>query len=171
MVIALNGPITYSTQTFTRRRKPSMPNTPVRYRPETSLTRLPDVIDQLFRDSFVMPTRFERFFDGKRAANLLETDADYIVQLVIPGVDPKGLQINVVGQQLTIKAVCTIPTTEHATYLYHGLFGEEFSDVFTLPAEVDGEKSEARYVNGVLTITLPKAENARPKVIKVATTF
>jgi HSP20 family molecular chaperone IbpA len=47
----------------------------------------------------------------------------------------------------------------------------EFSDVLTLLAEVDGEKAEASYVNGILTITLPKAENTRPKVIKVTTTF
>jgi HSP20 family molecular chaperone IbpA len=47
----------------------------------------------------------------------------------------------------------------------------EFSDVLTLPAEVDGEKAEASYVNGILTITLPKAANALPKAIKVSTTF
>ncbi|HCG00850.1 MAG TPA: hypothetical protein DEV93_09950 [Chloroflexi bacterium] len=156
---------------FQEKEEISMPNTPVRYRPENSLTRLPDVIDQLFRDSFVMPTRFDRFFEGKRAANLLETDSAYIVQLLIPGADAKELQINVVGQQLTVKCISTVPTTENATYLYQGLFGEEFSDVFTLPTEVDGEKAKASYANGFLTITLPKAANAMPKAIKVSTTF
>jgi HSP20 family protein len=142
-------------------------NTPPRYQPEFSLTRLPDMIDQLFRESFVFPTRFERVFDWKRFSNLLETEKAYIVQLVLPGVEFNNVNVQVVGRQLTIKAVCDIPMVENATYLWNGLTSYEFSEVFTLPFEVVGDKAEATYDLGILTITLPKLEYAIPKPIKV----
>lgn len=145
-----------------------MPNTLSRPQPDTTFTRFPDMLDQLIRESFV-PRRFDRYFDGKHNANLLETETAYFVQLVMPGVNPEKLQINVAGAQLTIKGITAVPTVKDATYLYHGLFDEEFSEIFTLPTDVEGEKAEASYVNGILTITLPKAEHAKPKVIKVAT--
>jgi len=144
-----------------------MINAPTRYQPEFSLTRLPDMIDQLFRESFVFPTRFERFFDTRRYSNLLETEKAYIVQLMMPGIDINKVNVQVVGRQLTIKATCEIPTYEHAAYLWHGLVDEEFAEVFTLPLEVVGEKAEATYDLGILTITLPKLEQAIPKPIKV----
>jgi HSP20 family protein len=143
-----------------------MMNTPTRYQPEFSLTRLPDMIDQLFRESFMFP-RYERLFDWKRFSNLLETEKAYIVQLVLPGVDFNKVDVQVVGRQLTVKVVCEIPMVENATYLWNGLTSYEFSEVFTLPFEVVGEKAEATYNLGILTITLPKLEYAIPKPIKV----
>jgi HSP20 family protein len=150
-----------------------MANVPARFQPEIGFTRLPDMIDQLFRESFVLPNRFERFFDGRKIAglsNLLETDNAFVVQLVLPGVDPEKIEIQVVQQQLTIKATCFIPPVDKAVYVWHGLVTEEFSEVFTLPMEVVGDKAEAHYDKGILTITLPKVEYAKAKAIKVHAT-
>jgi HSP20 family protein len=140
-----------------------------RFQPEVGFTRLPDMIDQLFRDSFVVPKRFGQFFDGALPANLIETENAFIVQLALPGITMEQFEIQVVGQQLTVKAAYVIPVVEKATYLWRGLTGEEFSQVFTLPAEVLGEKAEASYEYGILTITLPKTEYAKPKMVKVNT--
>lgn len=136
------------------------------YRP-TTLTNFPDMVDRFFRDTLVRP--FEPLFDGLRiSANLLETDEAYIVQMVIPGVtDVSKLTIQVTGQQLTLRGVSEVPIYENATYIYHGLQGQEFSEMFTLPSDVDGEKAVADYKAGILTITLPKAEHAKPRTIKV----
>lgn len=147
-----------------------MNTTPTRYEPAKSLTRLPDVIDRLFQESFVVPTQFDRFLDGRRNCNLLETEVSFLVQLALPGVDLTSIQIQVVGQTLTVKAIRSIPAIENATYVWRGLTNDEFVEVFTLPTEVESEKAEATYENGVLFITLPKVEYAKPKVIEVHTT-
>lgn len=145
-------------------------NTPLQYQRPTGLARLPDVFDRLFRDTFVV-SPFDQVFNGVRMnANLLETADAYIVQLVVPGIkDVRTLQIQVVGNQLTVKGVMEIPVISDATYIYQGLEGSEFSESFTLPAEVDGEKAFAEYVLGILTINLPKAEHAKPHTVKVST--
>ena len=143
-----------------------MINSPVRYQAGLPFTRLPDMIEQLFRESFVAPTRFERFFD-KRLSNLLETPTSYVVQIALPGVLFEKLYVNVVGRQLSINAWFNIPKIEDATYLWNGLFEEEFTEVFTLPTDVVGEKAVATYEYGILTVTLPKKEAAKPRQIKV----
>lgn len=145
-------------------------NTPTHYPRSTGLARLPDMLDRLFHDTFVV-SPLEQVFSGVRMnANLLETGDAYIVQLIVPGIkDVKNLQIQVVGNQLTVKGVMEIPAIPDATYIYLGLAGSEFSESFTLPAEVDGEKASADYVLGILTINLPKAEHAKPHMVKVTT--
>jgi HSP20 family protein len=145
----------------------SMINLPARYETGTPFTRLPDLIDKLFRESFIAPTAFDRFFDGVRTSNLLETKDAFIVQLVLPGVDPEKIDIQVVDRQLLVKAAFVIPTVEHATYLYHALHSGEYSETFTLPMEVLGDKAEATYDRGILLVTLPKAEHAKPTMIEV----
>ena len=144
-----------------------MINAPLRYQPEFSLTRLPDMIDQLFRESFVLPARVDPYFDWRKFSNLIETEKAYIIQLVLPGIDLTKVNVQVVGRQLTVKAFCEIPKFEHGTYLWKGLVSQEFSEVFTLPLEVAGEKAEATFEFGILTIKLPKLEHAIPKPIKV----
>jgi len=146
-----------------------MINSLTRYQPDLAFTRLPEMIDQLFRDSFVFPTRFG-YFDVRRNSNLLETDNEYIVQLMLPGVDPKTLKIQVVGRQVSVTASIVIPKVEKAVFLVEGLVSQEFSEVFTLPVEVVGDKADAVYEYGILTIKMPKLESARPKMIEVHTT-
>lgn len=143
-----------------------------RFQPEspfTPLTRLPDMIDQLFRESFVMP-RFDRLFEAGRYSNLMEINDSLVVQLLLPGVNVETIHIEVVGQQLTVKATFDIPTFPDAKYIWNGLKAGEFAEIFTLPMEVTGEKAKATYDLGILTITLPKTEYAKAKVISVDVT-
>lgn len=146
-----------------------MINLPTRFENATPFTRLPDLIDKLFRESIIAPTVFDRLSDVVRTSNLLETKDAFIVQLMLPGVDPEKIQIQVVDRQLLVKAPCVIPTVENSTYLFHGLHSGEFAETFTLPMEVVGDRAEATYDRGILLVTLPKAEYAKPKVIEVHT--
>jgi HSP20 family protein len=128
------------------------------------------MLDQFLREGLVVPrfdTFFDSFFDGRRLCNLLETEYAYLVQLPLMGIDPEKVMIQVVGTQLTIKGTYVVPEIENATYLWHGLMGEEFTQVFTLPAEVEGEKAEASYHFGILTVKIPKAAHIIPKPVKV----
>jgi HSP20 family protein len=98
-------------------------------------------------------------------------DADnFYVRAEVPGVKPSELQIAAVKNRLTVAGKREIPQ-EHERVSYHRRERAEgsFNRSLTLPADVDAERVEARYVDGILTLTLPKAEEAKPRQITVKT--
>ena len=89
----------------------------------------------------------------------------------VPGVQPQDVKISLEGNVLTVhgqKQQVAEERTERV-HRYERTYGE-FERTFNLPASVDANKITASYENGVLTITLPKAEQARPREIQVAVT-
>ena len=147
-----------------------------RYQPQTTpLTRLPDLVDRLFRESFVVPSFWDRSFFGgtSRAAlpvNLFETPESYIMHCALPGLKPENLDIQVVGREVTIKGTYELNTPENGQWVWQGIPSGEFYESFTLPMEIESDKVQASYDHGILTLGLPKAEHLRPKSIKVQTT-
>ncbi|HZU35505.1 MAG TPA: Hsp20 family protein [Gemmataceae bacterium] len=96
-----------------------------------------------------------------------ETDALH-VEAELPGIDLKDLEIYVTGErQLTIKGERRPVTIEKGTWHRQERGFGAFARVLTLPIEVNREKVEARLENGILTITLPKRESAKPRKITV----
>jgi HSP20 family protein len=89
----------------------------------------------------------------------------------LPGVKPEDVKISVEGNLLTIKGTKEQVAEEKAekVHRYERAFGT-FERTFTLPATVAAEKIKATYGNGVLTLTLPKTEAAKPHLIKVEIT-
>jgi HSP20 family protein len=144
-----------------------------RYNPTSPYVPVRSLVDQLLANSFVFPSLFDRWFSetGRMMipANLAETNDAYIVQVALPGIDPEKLEINVTGRELRVKGTYHVPQPENATYIWQGLQSGEFTESFTLPAEVQGDKAEANYHDGILTVTLPKHEHARVKSIPVKT--
>lgn len=140
------------------------------HRPEMVPTR--SLIDQLLEGSFFAPSSADRWFNHSTsmAANLIETDDAFIVQLALPGLDSKRLDIQVAQRDLRIAAVYEVQEFDKGNYIWHGLPAGEFSQTFTLPAEVTGEGAEATYTHGVMTISVPKAQHTRVKSISVKTT-
>jgi HSP20 family protein len=146
-----------------------MATTVTRYQPSTPM-RLSEIIERLMRESFIIPTLTERVFRGETEtlpSNLLETEDAFIVELVLPGVDPDKLEIHVKGRELIVKGSMEVPPIEKATYIWQGFTGGDFTQRFTLPTDVDGDKAEAQYIHGILTVTVPKAEHIKPTAIKV----
>jgi HSP20 family protein len=137
----------------------------------TTSSRLPDVIDRIFRDSFVVPTPVDRFFDGNRrgpTSNLLETNEGYILQLMLPGAIPDKFALKITGREVQLQGMIQLPEIPEAHYLWHGFEGGEFSETYTLPVELNGDRAIAQFVYGVLTITVPKADSVKPKTVKVS---
>ena len=102
------------------------------------------------------------------ALNLYETADDYVLTAEVPGVEGKGIDITVLGDTLTVKGKRE-PETDFEKVDCHRRerdFGS-FSRAITLPSVVDGDRVEATYVDGVLQVKLPKAEETKPKVIQV----
>jgi HSP20 family protein len=145
-----------------------------RYQPQTSVARLPDLMDRLFRESFVMPTLWDRAAGGMTRAmlpvNLFETADSYVFHASLPGVKPENLDIQVTGKELTIKGTFEVNTPENGNWLWQGIPTGQFYETFTLPAEIDSANIQASYDYGILSVVLPKAEHVRPKNIKVNVT-
>jgi HSP20 family protein len=148
-----------------------MANSISRYEPQTSVTRLPDLVDRLFKESFVMPSLWDRSSGGMARptlpVNLFETQDSYVFHASLPAVKPENLEIQVVGRELTIKGRFETSTPENGNWIWQGIPTGEFYESFTLPVEVQGDTVQASYDYGILSLVLPKAEHLRPKSIKV----
>jgi HSP20 family protein len=98
-------------------------------------------------------------------------DADnFYVRAEVPGIKAKELSISAVKNRLTIAGKREIQS-ENERVSYHRKERPEgsFNRTLTLPTEVDVDRVEARYADGILTLKLPKAEAANPRLISVKT--
>jgi len=102
------------------------------------------------------------------AVNLTEDQESYYVRAEIPGIKNDDLNLNITENTLTIGGERKIPEeSEEARYHRRERKAGKFSRAIALPGEVNPEKVEAALVNGVLTITVPKAEKVKPRQITV----
>ena len=103
------------------------------------------------------------------AVNMHETPDEYVVTAEVPGVKPADIDITVVGDSLTIKGKreSDVDREKMACHRQERDFGS-FARTLSLPASIANDKVDATYVNGVLQVKLPKADEAKPRVIKVS---
>jgi HSP20 family protein len=100
----------------------------------------------------------------------VKTEADsFEITALLPGIKPEDLDIKIVNETVSLQGEFKDVTDEKAEYLAHELPSGNFLRVITLPVSLDASKAEAKMENGVLTLRVPKAEEAKPKVIKVTT--
>jgi HSP20 family protein len=96
------------------------------------------------------------------------TDKDIVVKASLPGYKPEEVDISVSGNALTIKGEHSEEEdAKEEDYFFKERRYRSFKRTVSLPREVKSEKAEATFENGVLTLTLPKAEVVKPKQIKV----
>jgi HSP20 family protein len=102
--------------------------------------------------------------------NITQDDDNFYLRAEIPGITPAELAIAALRNRVSISGKREIPR-EHDRVSYHRKERAEgaFNRAVTLPVEVDAERVEARYADGILTLTLPKAEQAKPRQIAVKT--
>jgi len=101
--------------------------------------------------------------------NIGEDEAVVYVEALLPGVDPKGIEISVLRNTMTLAGERKGVETEKAHVWHRNERGVgRFSRTIELPAEIDSGKVSAQCRAGVLTVTLPKAEAAKPKKISVS---
>lgn len=112
----------------------------------------------------------EWFGDAMRVAfplDVRDNDEDYEVSALLPGVSADDLSIQVVGDTVTIQGELKVEYDEQANYLLRERPVGRFMRTLRLPEPVDSARVEASLKDGVLTLHIPKAEEARPKTIKV----
>jgi HSP20 family protein len=134
------------------------------------LMSLREAMDRLFEQSVVAPGAYG---DGQRSGrtlplDLYQTKDAYILQANVPGVDPKDVDITLEANTLTIRGDVKPPEKTEGYLLQERRFGP-FERTLQLDLPIQAEKVEASFRNGVLTLSLPKAEQAKPKVIKIRT--
>lgn len=138
----------------------------------SSLMRREPFEERLMRDSMerMMDRWFPRFVgaEGDLALDMYETKEAVVVQVSVPGVNPDDVDISVIGDTLTIKGEAkSEKNVEEKNYVHRELRYGRFARTVTLPTAVSVDKADAEFKNGVLTVTLPKSEEAKAKTIKV----
>ena len=97
--------------------------------------------------------------------NVRDEEDTFVLSALVPGLKAEDLNIQVLEDVVRIEG--EFQANEDG-YLLRELPSGSFSRVLRMPAEIDADKVEAKIVDGVLTLLLPKAESARPKKIKIA---
>lgn len=128
-------------------------------------------VDRLWEDSLIWPLAWAHNGNGVAALPLdaYHTDKELVIKAAIPGVKPEEVEVTVEGDCLTIKAERKAEEEvkgEH--YVRREQHYGSFCRQVRLPEDVRAGEASASYENGVLTITLPKVEAAKPHQIKVA---
>ncbi len=126
-------------------------------------------MDRLFSDygrSYVYGPAFSLPSNSPRT-NLVENGAKFEVQAELPGVLKDDLTIKIQGNYLEISGRRTVDTPDGYKVHRNERRGSHFSRSFTLPDEVDADKVEATLKDGILYLTLPKSETAKPKQITI----
>jgi HSP20 family protein len=129
-----------------------------------------DAMDRLFEDSVVRPFWGwpGPFAMAEPALDVMETDDAVIVKASLPGVKPEEVDVSITGDTLTLKGKTKSESeVKDANYLCRERRYGTFTRSVALPEGLKGDKTEATFENGVLTLSIPKSEQIKPKSIKV----
>jgi HSP20 family protein len=127
-------------------------------------------MDRLFEESVVRPREWQATAERPTtlALDVRESNDDITVKASLPGVKPENVDISITGGTLTVKGEMREEKEEkegeyHVRERRYGAFRRSI----TLPTLVNAEKAEAEFEAGILNLTLPKAEEVKPKSIKI----
>jgi HSP20 family protein len=133
-----------------------------------------------FREVGDLQSEMNRMFDGffgrsapgmdrvwVPAVELYETKDDLVATVELPGMNEKDIQLSITGDVLTIKGERAVTSSDHENVYRSERWYGKFERSLPLPLPVQAAKVKATYRDGVLTINLPKAEELKPKAIKI----
>ena len=112
------------------------------------------------------------FFDTRRGPRRMPVDLyrdgdHYVLTADLPGIDPGSVDIDVDGQLLTIRAERTLTSGDGVKWITREREGASFLRQLNLGQGIDTERISAGYSNGVLSVTIPVSEKAKPRKIEV----
>lgn len=138
-----------------------------RTNPFGELISLRSAMDRLFEDSWV------RSHNGTAdehplALDVRTTEDAYEIDAALPGIKPEDVDISVLGETLTIAArTNSDQSREDEGYSYREIRRGSFSRTVTMPTSVKAEEATATFENGMLHLSIPKAEEAKPRQIQI----
>lgn len=138
-----------------------------RWQPYNELVTMRREMDRLFDDFFANPLSASEAMT-QPCIDMVQTEDELIVKATLPGLDPDDLDIQITGDTLTLRGEQKVEEEiEEAKYHMRERRYQSFSRSLRLPTTVVADKAQAEMKNGILTLTLPKAEEVKPKVISV----
>jgi HSP20 family protein len=139
----------------------------IRWTPNREIQSLWDSMDRMFSDNY--PTLEEHARTWGLALDVVENEDAYVVKASLPGINPDDIDITMEKSTLTISGESRADETIHSEdyRLRERRYGS-FSRSLSFPLQVNSDDIRADYENGVLTLTVPKAEEVKPKKIAVS---
>jgi HSP20 family protein len=142
----------------------------IRWQPLSEMVTLRDAMDRLFDDAFTRPLNMA---DGSRfrmapSVDMFETENEVVIKAALPGIRAEEVDINVTGEMLTLKGQIKeqSETQDKAYHIREQRWGS-FERSIPLPTAIIADKAKADFENGILTVTLPKADEVKPRTITV----
>jgi HSP20 family protein len=122
-----------------------------------------ELLDRVFEDDLIPG------FSGRNpAVDVREKDGRYLIEAELPGINEKDLRVELKDGLLTLStAKADEKKDESSKWIRRERRSFSFSRSFALPEDADGEKVEARFMDGLLTIELPKKAEAAPRIVQV----
>ena len=140
-----------------------------RWDPFGEMTSLRQAMDRLVDQSFIGSHRGGEIMAGSVPLDVIERDDAIVVRASLPGVKPDDVDLSVHRNVLTIRGEMGGESERlEGQYRHRERWQGSFSRSVSLPSDVNADACEARFEDGVLTVTLPKSEQARSKRINVA---
>ena len=137
--------------------------------PFGDLLSLRQAMDRLFEDSFVNPRTWQ-FGEGQLVpVDVYATNDDVVVEAILPGVKPEEVEITVEGNTLSIAGDTNSMIPARDGLLLQEIRRGRFVRTLTLPEGLEADRATATFEDGILTLRIPKAEQVRPRQIRIAT--
>ncbi|HIK27273.1 MAG: Hsp20/alpha crystallin family protein [Oscillatoriaceae bacterium SKW80] len=138
-----------------------------RWEPFREIETIQREMNRLF-DRLMAPTKTEELGEFIPAAEMHETPDALHLKVEVPGIDPKDLNVQVTAESVSISGERKFESkTEEAGFTRSEFQYGKFQRVIPLPVRIQNDKVSAEYKNGILNITLPKAESEQTKVVKI----
>ena len=140
-----------------------------RFEPFSVASTLQDQLNRVFNDVLGRRGEESNLTTWAPAVDIFETEHELVVKADLPDIDPKDLDIRVENNILTIRGERKFEKkVDRDNYLRVERAYGSFARSFSLANTVNTEAIKADYQNGVLTLSIPKREEAKPKQIKIA---
>ena len=138
-----------------------------RYNPWAGLSRLQRQMSEMF-DQLADTDESVPSVSWMPRVEISEHSDNYMLSVELPGIDKQDVHVEVENNTLTISGdkQSDVENKDQNYHLRERTYGK-FSRSFELPARIEANNIEAKYTNGVLNLSIPKAEEAKPKQIEV----
>ncbi len=143
----------------------------VRWNPYGEMTAMKNRINRMFSEPYWLTRRMDDDTDmgmWNPVVDLYEKDDHFVIKAELPGVDKKNISIDLKDRVLTLSGERSYENEvkEESYYRRERSYGK-FQRAFTLPADVDSDKINAEFKDGLLQIEVPKPEQQKPKQVTI----
>jgi HSP20 family protein len=139
----------------------------MKWEPVSEIMTLRQAMDQLFNDAYTRPVSMSGV-SASPAIDLYQDNDNVVVKAALPGLKAEDVEISVIANVLSLRGEYK-QENEHKDATYHireQRYGS-FERAVRLPTDVQTDKAKADFEDGILTVTLPKAETVKPKMINI----